>query len=543
MYGSKEIKIALRKYIASTGNKTIDEQSIIDILDKGRNRDFYASSKVIKEIRQQFGVGQSIPEWLRMLTFRLIYDYLSIEYEKKIAYDSKEENRKKRKFYKMPTQISLLEALGLNKKVFDRTSSWKMYSPEMKLRQSRYKALSIPFTYAETETKPIYVAMLHHIISESRVATDTFVDVFGKMGYVPAFCAEGYAKKVMLTPNADLFTKYYKGITDNPIKTYELIQGYGDIAKEILESLDGLRGRDKLNEFERRFYDYKAVRVLCGIKEPETKKNDDCSIKAPKKEDDDCDKKMSEKEKADYEYAALKFCDMCFNMPYWKQGSIIDGEYVQRFDSQKAINKVFEITLDDFLTYANALKKVDCRNADDFGVVQDFLYNYDNLDDIDISEQEFEKIFKKLNLDKKSLLYVDIPKYKEYDRYDLDNYSDDETALKIEENIMSFLFRYEGDWIMTLKEYSLGDKKAHNHYNDIIRILRTFHRKLYIYKCSIEDPNISTGTSFVTTINFDMLLAEKFEDKYHIKVYNADKGDNNAQKKDKTKYRLSKLSI
>lgn len=232
MYGSKEIKIALRKYIASTGNKTIDEQSVIDILDKGRNSDFYASSKVIKEIRQQFGVGQSIPEWLRMLTFRLIYDYLSIEYEKKIAYDSKEENRKKRKFYKMPTQISLLEALGLNKKVFDRTSSWKMYSPEMKLRQSRYKALSIPFTYAETETKPIYVAMLHHIISESRVATDTFVDVFGKMGYVPAFCAEGYAKKVMLTPNADLFTKYYKGITDNPIKTYELIQGYGDIAKK-----------------------------------------------------------------------------------------------------------------------------------------------------------------------------------------------------------------------------------------------------------------------------------------------------------------------
>lgn len=532
MYGSKEIKIALRKYIASTGNKTIDEQSVVDILDGGADRDFDKASQIVKEIRHQFRVGQSIPEWLRMLTFRLIYDYLSIEYEKKMEYDSKEENRKKRKFYKMPTQISLLEALGLNKKVFDRTSSWNMYSPEMKLRQSKYKALSIPFTYAETETKPIYVAMLHHIISESRIITDTFVDVFGKMGYVPAFCAEGYAKKVMFTPNADLFKKYYKGITDNPIKTYDLIQRYGDIAKEILGSLDGLRGRAKLEEFERRFYDYKAVRVLCSIKEPETKKNDDCN------------KKMSETKADDFcEYAALKFCDMCFNMPYWKQGSIIDGEYVQRFDSQKAINKVFEITLDDFLAYANALKKVDCRNADDFEVVQHFLYNYDNLDDIDISEQEFEKIFKKLNLDKKSLLYVDIPKYKEYDRYDLDNYSDGETALKIEENIMSFLFRYEGDWIMTLKEYSLGDKKAHNHYNDIIRILRTFHRKLYIYKCSIEDPNISTSISFATTINFDMLLAEEFEDQYHIKVYNADKGDNNAQKKDKTKYKLSKQSI
>lgn len=535
MYGIKEIKIALRKYIASTGNKTIDEQSVIDILDKGKDRDFYSSSKVIKEIRQQYGVGQSIPEWLRMLTFRLIYDYLSIEYEKKIEYDSKEENRKKRKFYKMPTQISLLEALGLNKKVFDKTSSWNMYSPEIKLRQSKYKALSIPFTYAETETKPIYVAMLHHIISESRVATDTFVDVFGKMGYVPAFCAEGYAKKVMFTPNADLFKKYYKGITDNPIKTYDLIQRYGDIAKEILGSLDGLQGRDKLEEFERRFYDYKAVRVLYGIKEPETKKNDDCN------------KKMSETKADDFcEYAALKFCDMCFNMPYWKQGSIVlieDEEYVQRFDSQKAINKVFEITLDDFLTYANALKKVDCRNADDFGEVQHFLYNYGYLNAFHMSEWKFEKIFEDFNLDKKSLLYVDIPKYKEYDRYNLNKYFYDTTGLEMEENIMKFLVTYEGDWIMTLKEYSFNDKDAHDHYNDIIKMLKDSHRKLYIYKCSIEDPNISTSISFATTINFDMLLAEDFEDKYHIKVYNADKGDNNAQKKDKTKYRLSKQSI
>ena len=165
------------------------------------------------------------------------------------------------------------------------------------------------------------------------------------------------------------------------------------------------------------------------------------------------------------------------------------------------------------------------------------------MDDIDISEQEFEKIFKKLNLDKKSLLYVDIPKYKEYDRYDLDNYSDDETALKIEENIMSFLFRYEGDWIMTLKEYSFNDEDAHDHYNDMIKMLMDSHRKLYIYKCSIEDSNISTGISFVTTINFDKLLVKEFEDKYHIKVYNADKGEKDAQEKDKTKYRLSKQSI
>ena len=49
--------------------------------------------------------------------------------------------------------------------------------------------------------------------------------------------------------------------------------------------------------------------------------------------------------------------------------------------------------------------------------------------------------------------------------------------------------------------------------------------------------------SFVTTINFDKLLVKEFEDKYHIKVYNADKGEKDAQEKDKTKYRLSKQSI
>ena len=57
---------------------------------------------------------------------------------------------------------------------------------------------------------------------------------------------------------------------------------------------------------------YKTVPILCGMKEL-------------KIEHDFC------------KYAALKFCDMCFNMPYWKQGSIIDGEYVKRFDSQKKI--------------------------------------------------------------------------------------------------------------------------------------------------------------------------------------------------------------
>ena len=181
MYSPEEIKVALRKYIDSTGDTSIDEQSIINILDQGADRDFNMAAPTIKSIRENYGVKKSIPMWLRMLTFRLIYDCMASD--KQIpSLDKKQE--------------TLLSALGFNKKVFDSTS-WKMYSPEMKLRQSRFNPVNFPFSYAEVESNPIYVAMLHHLISEARVLTDTFVDVFGKMGTVPAFCANGYTHKLL----------------------------------------------------------------------------------------------------------------------------------------------------------------------------------------------------------------------------------------------------------------------------------------------------------------------------------------------------------
>ena len=89
------------------------------------------------------------------------------------------------------TQTQLLEYLGLPKDVF-KEKYWNMYSPDMKLQQEEYDNLFLPFNYAQVECNHIYRAMIHHIICSAVVPTDTIVDVFGKLGLVPALCANGY---------------------------------------------------------------------------------------------------------------------------------------------------------------------------------------------------------------------------------------------------------------------------------------------------------------------------------------------------------------
>ena len=555
MYSSKEIKIALRKYIASTGNKTIDEQSVIDILDEGADRDFDKASQIVKEIRQQYKNNSVIPEWLRMLAFRLVYDYMTIEYTKKMEYDNEPENKKKRKVYKVLSQNKLIEAIGFNKKVFDKTSSWNIYSPYAKWQQSQYNALNIPVAYAEIVSNPIYVAMLHHIISESRVVTDTFVDIFGKMGYVSAVCANGYAHNIFYTQDADTYKRYYDGMTKNPNCTYEFIYNYGERAKQFLDEPSEKTGRDRLDEFEAKFYDYQSIRLLCGIPELEV------SIKKAKNDEGEelekSQEQLEEEEKIyNSKYAALRFITLCYQTPYWKKNNIkydkLSGEYVEKFSSLKQIKKVFDITEDSFVAYANALKKTEYREYED-NLLVDLMTNYNNIKGENDVKDIVKNIFKLLGIDEKALLFVDIPKYNEYYRYGFDTeilekevdgkkrswLSDEEkdTTQEREDSIINFLLDYDGDWVMTLKGYSFGNTDANKHYNDIIRKMRESHRNCYIYKCSNEDHNISTAISFITSINFDELSADEFKAKYNIEV-SSDRNETETNK-----YRLSKLFI
>lgn len=556
MYGSKEIKIALRKYIASTGNKTINEQSVIDILDKGRDRDFYASSKVIKEIRQQFGVGQSIPEWLRMLTFRLIYDYLSIEYEKKIAYDSKEmkhrqETGKKNSLYKMPSQEKLLEALGFNKKVFDSTS-WNMYSPEMKIRQSRFNPVDFPFTYAEVESNPIYVAIIHHLVSEARVFTDSFVDVFGKMGYVPAFCAEGYTHKLMYSDD-EYFLRYYHGITDKPVKAFKELQLYKE---KILKVQEEEKNTPTVEA------DY-IERNLLGI---------DMVKKIYKA--------LSMGEENYYKSAVIRFMLMCFDKPYWQNRYVHGGERLVDSDfSAKRIQKFVGISKEDFVSYAQALKKIEYR-----GEIRPLLYDiikwnddYEDYVDCDTDLDDEYAYLRKLldetleeNIHSQTpLLYLDAPKQDEYQRFDFDSMR--------YMRVLRVLLRYKGDWILTMKNYNpitendfkiniienkkkpeenkdsssnnmgsdksegagdkdqdkskeADDKKKEQIYmgetyalKDFKDILKTSERPLYEYIYSSADRNVRTGISFISTIDCDDFTQQYFKSRYNLNLKTGDK--------------------
>lgn len=88
MYSEKTIKTALETYIASNGDMSIDKQGIIGILDQGADRNFDSASKTIKAVRVNYGEKSRIPEWLRMLAFRLVYDCMAsdAEYNSEMAW-------------------------------------------------------------------------------------------------------------------------------------------------------------------------------------------------------------------------------------------------------------------------------------------------------------------------------------------------------------------------------------------------------------------------------------------------------------------------
>lgn len=115
------------------------------------------------------------PEWFKIVVWRIIYNELKTNPQAR--------------------QTELIEDnINLPKDVFGK-KYWNMYSPDMKLQQEEYDNLFLPFNYAQVECNHIYRAMIHHIICSAVVPTDTIVDVFGKLGLVPALCANGYKNK------------------------------------------------------------------------------------------------------------------------------------------------------------------------------------------------------------------------------------------------------------------------------------------------------------------------------------------------------------
>ena len=386
------------------------------------------------------------------------------------------------------SQENLLKALGFNKKVFDSTSSWQMYSPEMKLRQSRFNPVNFPFSYAEVESNPIYVAMLHHLISEARVLTNSFVDVFGKMGYIPAFCAEGYTHRLIFTDLDKTFLQYYYGLTDKPTKAYKRLLHYKKWLEEVQKYEKGMPVREA-NFIENNFQDY--ITVLMSSNLYELDKDEDF-----------------------YEYAIVKFCNMCFTNPYWEKRNICEDDYITTDYSRRKIQRFMDISKENFVRYAKALKQVEFIGSTD-SILDVFIENINAMriyDDFDYNKELRAYLGEKV-YSKTPLLYIDAPNFGEYSRFGFDSgkYLD----------LLESLIFYDGDWILSLKNY------YYDRDNDDIEIyalkdfrerMKASERPLFEYKFLTSDRNVRNSISFITTIDFDELTAPEFKSKYNIKL-------------------------
>lgn len=486
MYSCDEIKNSLRDYMSITEEKAFDEQLIIDILDQGADRNFDKAASAIKGMREKFGTSRrKTPEWLRMLTFRLIYDCMASKENVTVHVEKKQE--------------VLLAEMGFNKKVFDSTS-WNMYSPEMKIRQSRFDPPNIPFRYAEVESNPIYVAMLHHLISESRVNTKTFIDVFGKMGYVPAFCAEGYTHKYILTPEKysilrDDFIKYQKGLKSSK-KTNKYLEKY--YLTEVEKVLD--EEKDKVERGKR------IERIISGTAE---------IAGLSRMIDND---KQDGGRTLDYcMYSATRFASMCLAPSYWinknvkySKNNLIKKDYSSRKTAKEFVN----LSRADFFKYAKAI-----GNVEYLGNTLDFVeFLQEQLKELKRTDTDAGDSILKTST---SLLYINAPTLTDYRRVGLTFKEYNNMYMKL----IEVLLNYKGDWILTRtrenwkKETTLdNDKWVENNDYSFTKRFRKSDKALYEYRVRVTDRNIRTSVRFVTNIDFDEICTKEFETKYRIEL-------------------------
>lgn len=125
---------------------------------------------------------------------------------------------------------------------------------------------------------------------------------------------------------------------------------------------------------------------------------------------------------------------------------------------------------------------------------------------------ELAKDLRSITGDETPLLYVDVPKYSEYDRFHFN-------SRKYMSVIESLLY-YDGDWILTFKDYNYEQEGIEMEYafQDIEERLQSCKHSLYKYKFTTKDRNVKNGISFITTIDFDNLTTEEFQNRYQIKL-------------------------
>lgn len=428
MYFLKDIEIDMREYFGE-GNEDIIRKIMQTIGDILNEKDIEVTCKKVRETlvnikqggKEVFPDKKNLPKWIRKVVFMVIYQCLL---DCNPRYN----------------QSKILVEMGLYPDIFGK-KHWNMYSPDMKIRQDVYQNLELPFNHAEIESNNIFRAMIHYMISSSEVLTDTFIDMFGKLGVVPALCATGYKHAKSWVGKGD-----YNVLTIFSIALRKKVKVCKSV-KYIQYKIEHAYNREQM------VMRYLGMAATCS---GEIKRHTNVMdiIQGTYALPIDI-----------YTYAACFIVQQYFAPEYWldnnlrivrikdkdtkEQKSVISAELVYNLSKQK-IEKFYNTNFsEEIVELANAYsnKRFSFEEIDIKKKIRDSKYIND-----DIYEDN----------DQTDFLYIDPPKYlREERRFQF--------GLKYYLALIKILFGYHGDWILTWKNYVeiLKDSREDNIYSGL----------------------------------------------------------------------------
>ena len=428
----------------------------------------------LRILRDEYEETQPIERWLRLLIFQVLFVYLSDEQA-------------------TMKQTELLAQIHLSEDIF--TKHWKMYSPDFKAKQRKFTKLDTGFARDEVESNLVYVAMVHYLTMYADIPTKSFVDFFGKMGIVPALCANGYSYRMVFTQEK-LLEAFQAGLK-KPVKVYKEIKRFQN---EIQ------KGKEKDNK--------KRALELAELNE--------WLIYQRKYQQE----QMEEVER----FAAAFYQASYFKPDYWSDKWISAeqeyeeyyGEYsskrIYELDNTKGVReklrKFCDLTKEEFQTLSKVYKKLEISFVDGGGEML-------------LQDEQVRQII----LSKSWLLYLDVPKYiREQERF---NFST-ENYLRL----ASLLQQYRGNWILTWKNYiykdDTADKKAlftkeetsefidvadiGEIFKEFQKVQETTKRKIYVFKFRASSRTAPDSMVFITNIDFKEITTEKFAKTYGLEL-------------------------
>ena len=447
-----------------------------------------------------------LPDWVKYLVYVVIYQYF--EKNKEPQY----------------TQSTLLKEMGLYADIFGK-KNWCMYSPDMKIRQAKYENLELPFNHSEIESNDIFRAMIHHMVCYSTVLTDTFVDMFGKLGVIPATCANGYkSSQVWLGENDYKVLCVFILALEKKIKVCKILK---EFQYEIKHSDDEVETVSRL------------IGLAVGL---------ELNIKNMSKEQIHCNIVNGESWGFDiYKFAACFIIQQFFASEYWMDSRLLKVEDKDKpsnsYFSSELVSRVTKQKIQEFLELRFVKNEKELQKIDSGRAIESLsdAYKAKRFFIVDVNIKILETLFS--SKDNTDLLYIDVPKYmREQDRFEFDT--------EWYGRMFSSLSRHKGDWIMSWKNYveKTNIRKPNSMYlnmrtkgmihsmwndycledipkkvtNDSMCSLYTEIkavddvRPLYVYSYRDDDRNHPNSIVFITTIDFADISDFDFQSKYKV---------------------------